>query len=202
MMELIKVKQAIIVEGKYDKIKLKSIIDGVIITTNGFGIYKDKEKLSLIRTFARKEGIIILTDSDTAGFQIRSHLKSCVKDGKIINVYIPDVFGKEKRKLKPSKQGKIGVEGISRDIILEAFQRAGITAEKAEEKKPDFLNKTRMIDLGFIGNVNSSEKRKNLQRALGLPELMSTKALIEVINCLYTEDEFSSALDTINKEET
>ena len=110
---MLKVKQAVIVEGKYDKIKLDSIIDGVIVQTNGYSIFKDKEKLALIRFYAEKTGIIILTDSDSAGFKIRNYLKGAIPDGKIINVYIPDIFGKERRKLKPSAEGKLGVEGVS-----------------------------------------------------------------------------------------
>ena len=126
---MITVKQPIIVEGKYDKIKLQSVVDGLIITTDGFHIYKDKEKLGLIRAFAEKTGVIILTDSDGAGFQIRNHLKGCIKNGRIYNVYIPDIFGKEKRKDKPSKEGKLGVEGIDTDILLRAFEEAGIFSE-------------------------------------------------------------------------
>ena len=119
---MIHIEQAIVVEGKYDKIKLSSIIDGVIITTNGFSVLKNKEKLDLIRYYAKNRGIIILTDSDSAGFKIRSYLKGAVNEGNIINVYIPDVFGKEKRKNAPSKEGKLGVEGIDCDILLDAFK--------------------------------------------------------------------------------
>ena len=123
---MLHIKQAVIVEGKYDKIKLSSIVDAVIIPTGGFKIFKDKETLKVIRYFAETTGIIILTDSDTAGFKIRSFLKGAVKNGKIINVYVPDIFGKEKRKTEKSKEGKLGVEGISEKILLEAFQNQGI----------------------------------------------------------------------------
>ncbi|MBQ4247912.1 MAG: toprim domain-containing protein, partial [Ruminococcus sp.] len=127
---MIKINEAIIVEGKYDKIKLSSIVDAVIIITNGFGIFKDEEKLGLIRYYAQKTGIIILTDSDAAGRKIRGYIKGAVKGGKITNVYIPDVFGKEKRKTKPSAEGKLGVEGIDVDTLLEAFRKAGISASE------------------------------------------------------------------------
>ena len=128
---MLKIKQAVVVEGKYDKIKLSSIIDGVIIVTNGYGIFKDKETLELIRYYARKTGIIILTDSDSAGFRIRGYLKGAVSSGKITNVYIPDIFGKEKRKSAPGKEGKLGVEGIKKQLIIEAFEKAGINAHAA-----------------------------------------------------------------------
>ena len=123
---MIHIEQAVIVEGKYDKIKLESIIDAVIIQTNGFAVFKDNEKMSLIKHFAHTNGIIILTDSDTAGFKIRNYLKGTIENDKITNVYIPDIFGKEKRKIKPSKEGKLGVEGIDKDIIVNAFIKAGI----------------------------------------------------------------------------
>ncbi len=133
---MLKVEQAIVVEGKYDKIKLESIIDATIVVTNGYGIFKDREKLELIRFYARKKGIIILTDSDGAGFKIRGFLKGSVPEGSIKNVYIPDIFGKEKRKVKPSAEGKLGVEGIKKELIVEAFRKAGINfvSEEGAEK--------------------------------------------------------------------
>ena len=132
---MIKVKQAVIVEGKYDKIKLSSIIDGLIITTDGFSIFKDKEKTALIRRLAENQGIIILTDSDSAGFKIRNYIRGCTQKGKITNIYIPDIFGKEKRKAVPSKEGKLGVEGVSTDILKDAFEKAGIVSEKTEKRR-------------------------------------------------------------------
>lgn len=123
---MIKINEAIIVEGKYDKIKLSSIVDAVIIVTNGFGIFRDREKLELIRYYAQKTGIIILTDSDSAGRKIRGYIKGAVKNGRIINVYIPDVFGKEKRKEKPSAEGKLGVEGIDVKTLVSAFEKSGV----------------------------------------------------------------------------
>ncbi|MBQ9946748.1 MAG: DUF4093 domain-containing protein [Oscillospiraceae bacterium] len=186
---MIKIKQAIIVEGKYDKIRLSSVVDAVIITTNGFGIYKDEEKKQLIRSLAEKNGIIILTDSDSAGFQIRSHLRSIVKKGEIINVYIPDIFGKERRKREPSKQGKLGVEGMEREILLAAFAKAGVTADTSPEKGEP-ITKADLMDLGLIGTDGAAQRRSELQRSLGLPELLSANLLLEILNVMYSRGEF------------
>lgn len=189
----------VIVEGKYDKIKLKSIIDGVIITTDGYGIYKNKKKLSLIRKYAEKTGIIILTDSDGAGFQIRNHLKSIIGNGKIINIYIPDVFGKERRKTAPSKEGKIGVEGIDKEILIKAFTDAGVLGN-AEKKEP-WLTKAVFMEKGLSGGENSSALREKLAIKLGLPERITSKALLEALNNLYTEAEFEAAMNEITEGE-
>lgn len=186
---MIKIKQAIIVEGKYDKIRLSSLVDAVIIPTGGFAIYKDKEKQELISALAAKSGIIILTDSDSAGFQIRSHLRNIVKQGEIINVYIPDVFGKERRKAQPSKQGKLGVEGMTTEVLLEAFKKAGVIADRSAPK-PVPITKADLMDMGLIGGDNSAIMRAELQRKLGLPELLSANMLIEILNVMYTRDEF------------
>lgn len=186
---MIKIKQAIIVEGKYDKIRLSTIVDAVIIPTNGFSIYKDEEKQQLIRSLAEKNGIIILTDSDSAGFQIRSHLRNIVKKGEVINVYVPDIFGKERRKREPSKQGKLGVEGMDREIILAAFKKAGVTADDAP-KKQDPITKADLMDMGLVGGEGSAQSRAELQRALGLPELLSANMLLEILNVMYEREEF------------
>lgn len=184
---MIKIDEAIIVEGKYDKIKLSSIVDAVIIITNGFGIFKDKEKLGLIRYYAEKTGIIILTDSDSAGRKIRGYIKSAVSKGSVKNVFVPDIFGKEKRKDKASAEGKLGVEGINPDIILKAFEKAGITASERTEE-PD-ITKLTLFELGLSGGPNSRELRIALQKKLGLPSLMSSTALIEVLNTMMNSDE-------------
>lgn len=186
---MIKIKQAIIVEGKYDKITLSSLVDAVIIPTNGFSIYKDEEKKALIQALAEKTGIVILTDSDSAGFQIRSHLRNIVKKGEIINVYIPDIFGKERRKAKPSKQGKLGVEGMSQEVLLEAFQKAGVFADEAAPKG-ELITKADLMDMGLIGCDNAAEKRAALQKKLGLPELLSANMFIEILNVMFTKEEF------------
>ncbi|MDE6834159.1 MAG: DUF4093 domain-containing protein [Ruminococcus sp.] len=186
---MIKINQAIIVEGKYDKIKLSSVVDAVIIVTDGFRIFKDSEKLALIRYYARKTGIIILTDSDSAGRKIRGYIKGAVKDGQIINVYIPDIFGKEKRKEKPSAEGKLGVEGINKDILIKSFEKSGIHSEEITRKKD--ITKYTLYELGLSGGKNSRQLRENLQKSLDLPSIMSTGSLIEVLNTMMTSQELS-----------
>ena len=192
---MIKVKQAVIVEGKYDKIKLSSIIDGLIITTEGCNLLKNKEKLALIRELAQKQGVIILTDSDSAGFKIRSYIKGCTKNGKITNIYIPDIFGKEKRKAVPSKEGKLGVEGIPAKILLDAFEKAGVAVSEEERntEKREEITRIMLFDDGFIGRDGSEEKRKKLLKKLSLPEMLSTGALLEVLNSMFTADEYREA---------
>lgn len=186
---MIHLEQAVIVEGKYDKIKLSSIIDAVIITTNGFSVIKNKEKLEIIRFYAANKGIIILTDSDSAGFKIRNFIKGAVKNGKITNVYIPDIFGKEKRKSAPSKEGKLGVEGIDKDILIKAFEKAGITSsESAVRTEP--VTKLDLYEAGLSGGENSSDKRSILLKELGLPQLLTTGGMLDIINSMMTRDEF------------
>lgn len=177
--------KAIIVEGKYDKIRLSSFIDGVIITTNGFEIYKNKEKQRLIKFYAEKSGIIIMTDSDSAGFQIRGFIKSFVDSDKITNVYAPDIFGKEKRKDKPSKEGKLGVEGISNEVLADALKRCGALSGKNAE---DLITMGDLYELGLAGAKNSLSKRQSLLKALDLPVHVSTKALLEILNRTFEKD--------------
>lgn len=185
-------------EGKYDKIKLSSIIDGVIIVTNGFGIFRDKEKLELIRYYARTTGIIILTDSDSAGRKIRGYIKGAVKDGDIRNVFIPDIFGKEKRKEKPSAEGKLGVEGVDVQILLDAFEKAGISAD--ESRKTGDITKLTLFELGLSGGNSSKELRQRLQRSLGLPSLMSAAALVEVLNTMMSADQLKERVTEIKED--
>lgn len=193
---MLHIEQAIIVEGKYDKIKLSSIVDAVIITTNGFSVIKDKEKLEIIRFFARNKGIIILTDSDTAGFKIRNYLKGAIKNGKIINVYAPDIFGKEKRKKTPSKEGKLGVEGIDPDILLEAFKKAGVLSEE-RVCQTDPVTKLELYECGLSGGDNSSELRKRLLKELDMPQLMTTNSMLEIINTMMSKGEFLNIVKKI-----
>jgi ribonuclease M5 len=195
---MIRINEAVIVEGKYDKIKLASVIDAVVIVTNGFGIFKDEEKLGLIRYYARTTGIVILTDSDSAGRRIRGYIKGAVGEGSVKNVYIPDIFGKEKRKLKPSAEGKLGVEGIDVQTLLAAFERAGITpSERTHE--PD-ITKLTLYQLGLSGGENSRELRLKLQKSLGLPQLMSAGALVEVLNTMMDSAELSERTQKIKEE--
>ena len=194
---MISVNQAVIVEGKYDKIKLSSIIDAVIIQTDGFKIFKDEEKRNLIRFYARKKGIIILTDSDSAGFKIRNYVKGIVKDGKIINVYIPDIFGKEKRKQTPSKEGKLGVEGIDKNIILDALDKAGVLVSESKPKK-EIITKLDLYEDGLVGGVNSSYKRQKLLSELDLPELLTTGAMLEILNTMFDKKSYKEIIEKIN----
>lgn len=194
---MIKLREAVIVEGKYDKIKLASVVDAVIIVTNGFGIFKDAEKLALIRYYAKKTGIIILTDSDSAGRKIRGYIKGAVGGGSVKNVYIPDIFGKEKRKVKASAEGKLGVEGIDVRTLTEAFEKAGITASDAPE--PD-ITKLTLFELGLSGGAESSQLRKRLQSSLGLPSLMSTSALTEVLGTMMTAAELRLRVEALKEE--
>ena len=196
---MIRINEAIIVEGKYDKIKLSSIVDAVIIATGGFGIFKDTEKLELIRYYAEKTGVIILTDSDSAGRRIRGYIKGAIKNGRVKNVYIPDVFGKEKRKVKPSAEGKLGVEGISTAILLEAFEKAGITA--GERTAPADITHLTLYELGLSGGNNSSELRRRLQKKLALPSLMSAGALIEVLNTMMSAAELEKLVRGLEEDD-
>ena len=193
---MIKLKEAVIVEGKYDKIKLSSLVDGLIITTDGFGIFKDREKRELIKTLAKKRGIIILTDSDSAGFLIRSHIKGFVSEGEIKNVFIPDVFGKEKRKSAPSKEGKLGVEGMDRELLENALKKAGIVEEKTSPNAKKVL-KSDLFEDGISGGADSKAKRTRLLKELGLPERMSANALLETVNALYSFEEYKAAVARI-----
>ena len=191
---MIRIKQAVIVEGKYDKIRLSNIIDAVIIPTNGFSIYKDKETAELIRTFAKTTGIIILTDSDSAGFQIRSRIREIARGGEIINVYIPDIEGRERRKREDSKEGLLGVEGIGDKLLIEAFRRAGVLCENYPDMPPkaDPITKADLLDLGLVGADGASGRREKLQKRLGLPRRLSANMLLEILNVMYTREEFVS----------
>lgn len=196
---MIKINEAIIVEGKYDKIKLSSIVDAVIIVTDGFGIFRNPEKLELIRYYADKTGIIILTDSDSAGRKIRGYIKGAINRGSVKNVYIPDVFGKERRKAKPSAEGKLGVEGIDAQTLRAAFEKAGITSAESS-RKPDITRLT-LYELGLSGGSNSGILRKKLQARLSLPSLLSAGALLEVLNTMMTAEELTVLIEGIKEEE-
>lgn len=195
---MLKVKQAVIVEGKYDKIKLSSIIDGVIIQTDGYGIFKNKEKIDLIRFYANNTGIIILTDSDSAGFKIRNYLKGAIDEGNIINVYTPDIFGKEKRKVKQSAEGKLGVEGLSAETILEAFEKANITDVSVKDSTTPKITHTDLYSLGLSGNTNSRIIRQKLLKKLNLPERLTTNGLLEVLNTMYSLEDLENILKSID----
>lgn len=198
-MEKLHLTQAVIVEGKYDKIKLEALIDSVILTTNGFRIFKDKEMQRLIRSLAKSCGIIVLTDSDAAGFQIRSLLSGIVWEGEIINVYIPDVLGKEKRKHKPSAEGKLGVEGMELEILKDAFVRAGVTAQP-KQFGPHEITRFDLYDSGLCGGENSASLRRSLYKRIGLPERLSTGAALPLLNQMLSRDEYKKLVAEIKSE--
>lgn len=187
---MIKLPYPVIVEGKYDIIKLSNLIDGLIIKTDGFGIFKDKEKQLLIKRLAKEKGIIVLTDSDSAGFMIRNFISSVVGKEKLINVYIPDVYGKEKRKAQGGKEGKLGVEGMSEQVLIEAFGKAGVLCEKSENTERRLITNIDLYEWGFSGKSDSKSKRKELLKKLCLPERMSTSSLVKVLNTFVTYEEF------------
>ncbi len=196
------VKEAIIVEGTYDQIKLSGFLDAVIIKTNGFTIFKDKEKIETIKTLAKKTGIVILTDSDSAGFKIRNFVKQSVADGVVKHAYIPDICGKEKRKAEPSKEGLLGVEGINSDIILEALKVAGCEIDGKSDNKLNsrIIQKSDLFLLGLSGKEESSKKRSTLCTALGLPSKISANMLVSVLNKLMSYEQLSDWVDNLESE--
>ena len=194
---MIKLKQAVIVEGRYDKIKLSNLLDALILTTDGFGIFKDKEKQTFLRRLAREQGLIILTDSDSAGFLIRNFLQSALPPEQITHVYIPDLFGKEKRKRAPGKEGKLGVEGVSEQVLLEAFARAGVTADRSDAAPAQRLTTADLFALDLSGKPDSAAKRRALLQKLALPERLSASALLRVLNGYVTKEQFETALKEI-----
>ncbi len=196
---MLKTDKIIVVEGKYDKIKLNSIIDGVVVATDGFGIFKDKEKQRFLRKLAEKKEIVILTDSDSAGFVIRNFLSGILPKGKIINAYIPDVFGREKRKTEDSKEGKLGVEGVSAELIKTALEKAGVfVCEEQTEKR--LITKQDFYNDGLTGGADSKEKRKKLLKSLDLPEKMTANAMIEIFNAFMSYDDYKNALLELERE--
>lgn len=196
---LIKLKQAVIVEGKYDKITLENIIDATIIPTNGFSVFKDKNKCQLIRLLAEKNGIIVITDSDSAGALIRSYLKQICPNNSITNVYIPQILGKEKRKNKKSKAGLLGVEGMSQDIILDALNKSGVLNDNIINREKKQISKTMLFQLGLSGGKNSAFLRECLAEYLNLPKGMSANAFLDCINTIYDYDEFIKAVSIWQK---
>ncbi len=194
-MEKLRIDKPIIVEGRYDKNKLSSFIDGVIIVTDGFSVYGDEELKAYIRKCAADTGIIILTDSDSAGFRIRGYIKGICPEGEIINVYIPDVFGKEKRKDAPSKEGKLGVEGISVKMLRDAFERAGVFSN---ERKSAGLTNADLFDAGLTGRPDSKAKRQALYKKLSLPSRTTPNGLLDILNAGFTREEFDKLIKELD----
>ncbi len=192
---MIKIKEAIFVEGRYDKNTLSQIVDTVIFESSGFGIFKNKEQMDLLRRVAEKRGLIVFTDSDGAGFVIRNHVKSAIDNAYLKHAYIPDIYGKERRKATPGKEGKIGVEGMTKEVLLEALRRAGAVFEGESVSVSGGMTKQDMMELGLSGGKDSAEKRRQLLQKLGLPERMSANAMLQAMNVLYSRDEFVKMLE-------
>ena len=193
---MIKVEEVIIVEGRYDKNTLSQIIDGTIIETGGFGIFSDKQKLALFRRLAETRGLVVLTDSDGAGFVIRNFLKGAIDPKYIRNAYIPEIAGKEKRKSAPSKEGMLGVEGMSREVIETALKNAGVTfGEAVGERSGEEITKLDFFEAGLSGGKDSAKKRQVLLKKLNLPSKLSPNAMLEILNVLMTKEEFIKLLE-------
>lgn len=186
-----KIKEVIVVEGRYDKNTLSQVVDAVIIETGGFGIFNDSQKRNLLKKLAESRGLIIMTDSDAAGFMIRNHLKGCIAPELIKHAYIPDIYGKERRKSAPSREGKLGVEGMSPQVILEALSRAGATFQGPEHREDQSrISKADLYRKGLSGGENSAALRKELMKKLELPERLSAQGLLDVLNAIMSREEF------------
>jgi len=191
-----RVREVIVVEGRYDKNAVCQAVDAVVIETAGFGIFSAGDKAALLRRLAAERGVIVLTDSDGAGFLIRNHLKGILPEGAVKHAYIPDVYGREKRKSAPSKEGKLGVEGMTKEVILAALERAGATFEDGERDRRagPALTKSDLYELGLSGRADSAAKRRALAKRLALPERITANALLEVLNALYDRETLSALL--------
>ena len=197
---MVKIREAILVEGRYDKNTLSQILDAPILETSGFGIFKDKQQMALLRRIAETRGLIVFTDSDGAGFVIRNHIKSAI-DGKYLkHAYIPDIPGKERRKSVPGKEGKLGVEGMTPEVILDALRRAGATVEGESTRVTRDITKQDFMALGLSGGPNSSALRLALLKKLDMPEHMSANAMLQALNLLYTPEELEDQVAALEKE--
>ena len=188
---MIRIKEAVVVEGRYDANTLRQIVDAPVFETGGFGVFNDRERLKLLRLAAETRGLIVLTDSDGAGFVIRRYLSGAIDPKLVKHAYIPDVYGKERRKKTPSREGKLGVEGMRPEIILEALRCAGATVEgESAHRDTGGITKADLYAAGLSGKPDSAEKRRALLASLGLPERMSANAMLRALELLYTRDEF------------
>ena len=186
-----KVKEVIVVEGRYDKNTLSQVVDAVILETAGFGIFNDAAKRRLLKTMAEQRGLIVLTDSDGAGFLIRNHIRGCVDPKLVKHAYIPDIYGKERRKAKTSKEGKLGVEGMRPEVLLDALERAGATFDDSPvDARPERITKADLYARGLSGGEGSAEKRRQLLKRLDLPKRMSADAMLDVLNALMDRESF------------
>lgn len=187
-------KEVVIVEGQYDRIKLQSILHATVIPTNGFRIFSDPEKKELIRRLARERGLVILTDSDRGGFRIRGYLRGIVPREQVKHAYIPELAGKEKRKAKPGKEGLLGVEGVSAQVLLEALRRAGCTFDEETPAESAAFTRVRLYEDGLFGGAASAKRRSGFLKALGLPQKLTVPALLDVLNGGITEGQYNDAL--------
>ena len=195
---MVKIREAIVVEGRYDKNTLAQVVDAPILETSGFRIMHNKENLMLLRRVAKTRGLIVFTDSDGAGFVIRNYLKSAIEPGYLRHAYIPDVYGKERRKAAPGKEGKLGVEGMTPDVILKCLRRAGATFEGEESTlSTPSITKQDLVELGLSGGKDSSFLRKKLLQKLDFPEQMSANAMLQALNLLYSLEEIQSIMNEI-----
>lgn len=194
---MLKIKEAIVVEGRYDKNTLSQIVDAPILETSGFGIFKNKEQMALLRRVAEQRGLIVFTDSDGAGFVIRNHIKSAIPGRYLKHAYIPDILGKEKRKSAPGKEGKLGVEGISPEILLDALRKSGATIVGEEITPVQGITKQDLMEFGLSGGPDASAKRLALLKKLKLPERMSANAMLQALNLLYTAEEVKTILESL-----
>ncbi len=194
-----KIEEAVIVEGNYDKIKLSGFGDGLILTTGGFSVFNDKKLQQSIVTLSKKTGIVILTDSDSAGIKIRNFVKQIAKDGRVIHAYIPEIEGKERRKRVAGKEGLLGVEGIDEETILKALTACGcsVSGKKSEKRAEKEITKTDFYNLGLSGSENSETLRKHLAKKLELPSKLSANMLLEAVNKLMTLDELKNTVEKI-----
>lgn len=197
-MDKIKIDRIVVVEGKYDQIKLSSLIDGVIIRTDGFRIYKDKEKSALLRTLGKQKGLLVLTDSDHAGFQLRGYIRSIAKDADIKQVYIPQIKGKERRKERPGKENLLGVEGIDAQTLYALLQKAGVSVQKeTAEDDARRITKLDFFEDGLSGGPDAAKKRALLLKHLGLPSYLTANALLEVINSMMTYEAYRQFIEAL-----
>ena len=188
-----KVREVIVVEGRYDKNALRQVVDAAVVTLGGFAVFNDREKLAFLRRLAEQRGLIVLTDSDGAGFVIRNYLKGALPRDRVKQAYIPDVYGKERRKRVPGKEGKLGVEGMKPAVLLEALRRAGATFEDGEgtpARREDPITKADLFALGLTGGMDSAARRQALLKALDLPEHLTPNAMLEALNLLYSREAF------------
>ena len=188
---MIKIKEAIVVAGRYDKNTLSQIVDAPILETSGFGIFKDKQQMALLRRIAETRGVIVFTDSDGAGFVVRNQIKSAIPGKYLKHAYIPDVYGKERRKAAPGKEGKLGVEGMKTQVLIDALRRAGATVEGESTVPCHQISKQDLMELGLSGGADASAKRLALLKKLDLPEHMSANAMLQALNLLYNLDELN-----------